>query len=215
MKRLSSRYIRLIATGLSFLGILFFGKPLVEDYFGNRASLQEVESLREELAILQEQELLLAESAKRVETTVNEFISRATLQDNHSQVRDQFVELVRAVGCQIRHVETSETVVRPWQGEQDNLNGETVSNTLEPTSLDLHVSRLGLTITGNLTSVKNLLKELTKRRFLSVLEYASVQPSDTTGSSVQMELKLKLLGLQVRDAQPEGSDFDESLVVGP
>ncbi len=199
MKKLPHRFIRLIVTGVSLVAGLLLGGPLVEEYLSNRERIQEVERLQAEYAQVQQQRETLSLSLQRTATQLSVLSKRSTTSENQNLVRDQLVSLVRDTGCQLRQIETMEGHRRAWGGERDDPTRESVNPGMPSTPFNLQTCRLGLTVTGSLDAVRQLIGKISDLRLIALIEQVAMQPADGAGRVVQLELRMKLFGLQLRE----------------
>lgn len=199
MKKLPHRLIRLIVTGVSLAAGLLIGGPLVEEYMSNRERIQEVERLQAEHAQLQQQRETLGLALQKSAEQFSVLSKRSTTSENQNLIRDQLVGIVRDTGCQLRQIETTEGNRRAWGGESDDPTRDSATRGMAATEFDLQTSRLGLTVSGSLDAVRELIHRISDLRLIALVEQVAMQPADGTGRVVQLELRMKLFGLQLRE----------------
>ncbi len=182
-----------IATILLGLVVL---TPLVDDYFDSR---ERYAALRDEIGLAREEAELLPQLVQQTERVVEQLASqesRCVSESTLSDYRSHLVEMVRDSGCQIRRLELSSPIERPWKGE-DNPLQEGSSNSLSGSETPFLLERrsVQLSVNGRTAGLYDLLEKLQQDSKLAYPERMEILSDGQEGEELTMELELWLFAL--------------------
>jgi hypothetical protein len=191
-----SRYRWPIVATATGLAALVTVAPMVDEYFNNRTSRNEIS---EELARARETAGALPEYEVRTATVGEELaaLERRTVDDDGlAAFRSRLVDIVRESGCQIRQIEVGEPARRPWrQGDNPLKEANQAPTNGGATPFSLERRSVVLAVDGTMPAVNDLLARLEEERTLSHPHRLVMQPAATSGETVMLELELWLFAL--------------------
>lgn len=182
-----------IATILLGLVVL---TPLVDDYFDSR---ERCAALRDEIGLAREEAELLPQLVQQTERVVEQLASqesRCVSESTLSDYRSHLVEMVRDSGCQIRRLELSPPIERPWKGEDNPLQeGSSNSSVDSETPFLLERRSVQLSVNGRAAGLYDLLEKLQQDKKLAYPERMEILSDGQEGEELTMELELWLFAL--------------------
>lgn len=191
-----SRYRWPIVATATTLVALATVLPLVDEYFDNRSSRNE---LSEELVRARETAAALPQFEKRAATVHGELeaLELRTVDDaTLARFRSRLVDMVRESGCQIRQIEVGAATRRPWkQGDDPLLESDQGAGLNGATPFSLERRSVTLAVDGAMPAIHDLLARLEQERTLSHPHKVQMQASATSGEAVMLELELWLFAL--------------------
>lgn len=205
-------YIRSIATAGSIIATLLMGWPMVDEYLAHRRVVDDLKTVHEEHQLLEVEGETLGKSHKELKEQLQQFEQRSITTESMIRIRDRIVELVRDHGCRVRQISVDELSRRAWQGPDDDpFEDVSVNSTVTfDAKYDLVSTRLNLTIVGSYGDTRELCTAIVGEDYLQATDFISLQPVDSKGSSVQMELKIRFFGLSEHE-QEQFDDFPGDL----
>ncbi len=198
-------WTRGLVTGLCLLLGLAVGLPLLSEYRENEQVIDEFEAMVYSHQSLKLREVSILKQGEELKACIADFQKRATTSENVTEVRDAILAIIRDHGCKLRQFEMEDMTRRNWQSFGDSVLASNDTVSVEMGNYDLCTANLNVVITGRYESVQMFLQALEEARFLSVIQELTIQPIDSEGATVQLELRMSFFGLET----PERTIKDE------
>lgn len=189
-------WTRVLVTGLCVLLGLFVGVPRFSEYQGNKQLIEEFETMVDSHQTLKLREASILKQGEELKQSIADFRKRATTSENVTEVRDAILALIRDSGCKVRQFEMEDMARRNWRSVGDSVLGSDEAVAVEPGIYELCSSDLNVVTTGRYESIQGFLHALEGARFLSVIQDMTIQPIDSEGATVQLELRMSFFGLE-------------------
>lgn len=192
---------RTFVTTITSLILLALGWPAVDEYSAINGRRKELEgNLTTALATsskLQDYEALL-EKQQASHSGISE---RVMTDDRVEHLRTEVVQLVRDAGCGMRRIRLSEPRERAWNKDDNVLNTRVVADKSKTTPFVLRTRQFAVSVTGPMQNVNRLLSELGHRNYLIHASGFTMQKSEESDDTVELELELLLI--ELAKAQPK------------
>ena len=165
--------------------------PLVDEYKGLNDHREE---LTAELTRARAEAETLPRFEKRVDSRRIELASyeaKAVPTAKVHAFRNEVVDLVRESGCQVRRINAGEPRSRIWLKDDSPLEMKNRPKKIEESRYLLDSQTFGLTVTGTMPQLTDLLSRLYAQQKVMHTSGLSVRPASR--SSVELELQLELV----------------------
>ncbi|MBN1851770.1 MAG: hypothetical protein JW829_03570 [Pirellulales bacterium] len=186
-----------VTLGLGIVTLL----PLVDDYYAGKTEKKEcIEDLR--VARQEEADLdTLTRQVGDLTTRLNDIKQKTVSKSSVHAYRSQLVDLVRLTGCQLRRLTVGVSQARPWCKGDDPLNEKPAKVTREnTTNLVLERQPVVMSVSGSMTSLKALLKEIREDRPLMHVKSMELHPLGSQRKQVILDLELWFFDLNALSA---------------
>lgn len=186
---------RIFVTTVTGLILLAFVWPAVDEYSainGRRKELEDnLATALETSSKLHDYEALLT----RQQSLNEDITNRVMTEQRVEQLRTEIVQLVRDAGCGLRRIRLGEPRERTWAKDDNVLQTRTVADKSKATPFVLRTRQFGVSVTGPMANVSQLLAELNRRTYLMHAAGFTMQKSDESDETVELELELLLIEL--------------------
>lgn len=208
MIRRIAKWVRIVVLSMICLGSLVLGWPLANEYLQNRSRLEQLQSLQSSHRDLKQREKEIAFQHAELESQLVALDTRATTGSSVTERRDQVLALVRQRDCRIRQVVLEDTELRGWKGPTDTVSRRVESEDSGEESYRLNSTTMKLVITGQYSNVHRLVSDLVDARYLAIVQFLTIQPIDSTATTVQLDLRMSFFGLDTPDNTEDALETD-------
>lgn len=185
--------------------LLALGLPAVDEYSAINGRRKELErnltTALETSSKLHDYEALLS----RQQVSNQSISERVMTADRVEHLRTEVVQLVRDAGCGMRRIRLSEPRERAWSKDDNVLNARPVADKSKATPFVLRTRQFTVSVTGPVHNVHQLLAELSRKNYLIHATGFTMQKSDESDESVELELELLLIELTKAAPQPSSA----------
>lgn len=203
MNRRTGRIIRITLMIGSFVVGISLGVPWVDEYIQRRNDADELTQLRDQLEESTKRDQRLSQVADQLELRLRSLALQQKTPDQAGELRDNLTEIIRASGAQLRHIDVSPGLVRPW-GRNDDPRTQVAIVEREDTGFDLTSLTIDIRAAGSISAIEEILRGIAARKWLVTTNSMLLTPSNTTGTEITLELRVTAFGLKRRvDEQPQ------------
>jgi len=179
----------LIVTAVTFVVAIATLLPQVDQYLAVRADEDEQSEKLAKAGIIAEELPRFRERVAETTAKLEALEGRTLPAERQASFRNQVVNVIRESGCQMRRINVGADRTRSWR-EDDHPLAEGKQSKGKETSFNLETRAVVLSVTGNMTEIRQLLTRMESLGMLMHARTLDVRPTSRGAGAIQMDIEL-------------------------
>ncbi|MCM2371724.1 hypothetical protein [Aporhodopirellula aestuarii] len=195
MNKQNDRLIRAIVACGSFLALIVFGYPLVDEGIRLRDDHRALAELERKFESSQERDARLQRIEAKLREQKQQLIQQCVTRNRIPAVRDELITMIRECGGSLRALEIEDEQKRRWGADNDDPRSRRSPDFGNESEFELHSHELSLSVVGPLDSVLKIIRVVDDHHWLLNINSLTLEPIPGGDSVLSLELNMTLFGL--------------------